>query len=81
MAKQRDEDRRAESRRILESVDRERDIGASHAAPGRRARDHFAARDADQNDWAEVWGTRIARGLAVAFALYLVIWLASYLSR
>lgn len=81
MAKQRDDDRQAESRRILEGVNRERDIGSSHAAPGRRAHDHFAARDANQSDWPELWGTRIARVLALAFALYLVVWLLSYLSR
>ncbi|MCY0092793.1 hypothetical protein [Hoeflea ulvae] len=29
-------------------------------------RDHFAAEDADKSDRIELWGTRIARGLALA---------------
>lgn len=36
--------------------------------------DHFAARDADQHDAAEVWGTRIARGLAAVFFVILAVY-------
>ena len=43
-------------------------------------RDHFAAKDADKSDRAEVWGTRIARGLALVAFIGLVFWLVGQIS-
>jgi hypothetical protein len=80
--KGKDEERAKEARRVLERIGREGDMGFSQAAESvRRAHDHFAARDADQDDWAELWGTRIARVLALCFAIVLIIWLIGYLPR
>lgn len=74
--KEENEERAKEARRVLEQIGREGDIGFPHAAQSaRRARDHFAARDADQGDRIELWGTRIARVLAFGFALVLIVWL------
>ena len=62
MAGTRDGDRDAESRRILDRVAREEHSGLGFLGRGtERARGHLAADDADQNDWIEVWGTRIGR--------------------
>lgn len=75
-------ERQAESRRILERVGREGDIGSSFAGQTlRRTRDHFAAADADDKDAIEVWGTRIGRLLALVFFLVLVVWLIGFLTR
>jgi len=42
-----------------------------------KAGDHFAGRDAQAEgvgeDWAEVWGRRIGRGLGAVFFLLLVV--------
>ncbi len=38
-------------------------------------RRHFSATDADQTDSAELWGTRIGRGLAAIAFVALVLWL------
>ena len=43
-------------------------------------RDHFAARDADTSDRIELWGTRIARGLALLALIGLVVWLVGQIS-
>ena len=40
-------------------------------------RDHFTAKDADGGDKVEVWGTRIARGLALVAFVGLVFWMVS----
>ena len=61
-------DRGAEARRILAQVERDSGLAASSAlarAVG-RARNHMAGADADPEDWAEVWGTRIGRLLSLA---------------
>lgn len=70
-----DEERRAESRRILERVSRDSDTLLLS-----KARDHFAAREAEGQDPAELWGRRIARVLALVFALVAILWLWSYLA-
>ncbi len=70
----------AESRRILDRVRRESGTSFfSHTA--HMAGDHMAARDADQSDQIEVWGTRIGRALAVVAVLVLIGWLFSFLTR
>ena len=40
-----------------------------------RVKGHMSADDADQNDWAELWGTRIGRILGSVFAIGLLIYL------
>ncbi|MCC2689567.1 MAG: hypothetical protein K0S21_2370 [Rhizobiaceae bacterium] len=44
-----------------------------------RIRDHVAASDADRNDWAEYWGTRIGRTLGLIITVVLIAWLFLYL--
>jgi len=62
------DDRNArESRRIINRVGQE-----TEASMAQRVRDHMEGRDADQNDWAEVWGTRIGRSLGVVILLILL---------
>ena len=62
-----DDDRERESRRIIGRVGAEAD-----ASMMQRARDHMAGRDADERDWAELWGTRIGRWLGIVLLLYLL---------
>lgn len=70
-----DDERRAESRRIIGRVGAE-----TEASMVRRARDHMAGKDADEKDWAEVWGTRIGRWLGAVLLIYLVWWLISFVA-
>ncbi|MGE0230764.1 MAG: hypothetical protein AB7O39_07055 [Flavobacteriaceae bacterium] len=49
-------------------------IGTSQLARrGDRARDHFIAPDSEDEDATEIWGKRIARGLALVALIALVI--------
>jgi hypothetical protein len=81
--KLKDDDRKAESDRILRNVHRDSDVvGASALARSiEQVGDHFAARDADQKDFADLWGTRIARAASLIAFIVLAIWLVSYLTR
>ena len=45
-----------------------------------RARGHLAADDADQNDWIEVWGTRIGRAIGISSSSRFLVWLVIYLA-
>ena len=79
MTRQQDDERRArEAREALARV-REGEIAGSSAFV--RAANHMRAKDADAEDPMEVWGTRIGRGLAVVFAIGLVVWLVGHLVR
>ena len=69
----RDEDRKTQSRRIIDRVGAE-----TEASMARRVANHMAARDADQKDWAELWGTRIGRVLGVILFCYLIYWLIDF---
>ncbi|WP_321344439.1 hypothetical protein [Breoghania sp.] len=72
--------REREAQQALERVQGDSEtLGASSfARVAGRTRDHFSARDKEaENDPMEVWGTRIGRGLAVIFALGLVIYLVA----
>ena len=74
-------DRSAESRRILDRVAKEAD-SSGFGGLGRtavRARDHLEASDADQKDWAELWGTRIGRAVGVAVTVAVLAWALSLL--
>ena len=66
-----------ESKRILERVSRESEtVGTSSMRRTvERMKSHAQAEDADQNDWAELWGTRIGRTLGALFAVGLVVYL------
>jgi hypothetical protein len=79
----RDSDRQDESRRIIDRVSREAGSDASSflRRSARRARNHMAAEDADHDDWAELWGTRIGRVLGGVITVLLLCWLVSYLFR
>jgi hypothetical protein len=82
MAGTSDGDRSAESRRILDRVARDGDSGGLTVLgrTAERARDHLAAADADQADWAEVWGTRIGRAVGVVAICALLLWALSMLA-
>ncbi|MCO6391274.1 hypothetical protein GTW25_09565 [Aliihoeflea aestuarii] len=62
-----DDNDKRESRRIINRVGQE-----TEATMAQRVRDHMEGRDADQNDWAEVWGTRIGRAMGVVILLILL---------
>lgn len=67
-------------RQAKRSLDRLGEEGGLSATPVMKStaasmRDHFTARDADRTDKLEVWGTRIARGLALVAFAGLVVWL------
>ncbi|MEM7566367.1 MAG: hypothetical protein AAF321_03965 [Pseudomonadota bacterium] len=73
------EARRArEAREALHGAEQGEIAGSSAFA---RAANHMRAKDADADDPIEVWGTRIGRGLALLFALALVVWLVGHLTR
>lgn len=75
----RDGDQAAESRRILDRVKREAQSGGLFGQTMERARRHIGAADADQSDWAEVWGTRIGRTVGVLAVCILLVWAFSLL--
>jgi len=67
-------------RQARRSLDRLGEEGGLSATPVMKSaatsvRDHFTAKDADRTDKLEVWGTRIARGLALVAFAGLVVWL------
>lgn len=63
----------SESRRILARIGRESD-----ASVMTRVRDHVAARDVDDRDPVELWGTRIGRFIAVSVLVIFILWLLFY---
>ncbi|MGL4404318.1 MAG: hypothetical protein ACRCT6_01035 [Notoacmeibacter sp.] len=71
------DDRQAESRRILASVNDEMQVSGL----ANRVGNHFAAREADQNDKVEVIGRRIGRALSLLLCLGLIIWLAIFIAQ
>ncbi len=77
------EDEAKEAKRIIAQVDRESEaIGRSNLARSAdAARNHMLAGDKDQADAVEVWGTRIARVLAVIAFAALAWWLYDFLQR
>ena len=82
MAGTSDDDRHAESRRILDRVKREAHSG-SFGLLGRgveKARRHVAAGDADQDDWVELWGTRIGRSIGLVVLAAFLLWVLIYLA-
>jgi hypothetical protein len=72
-------------RQAKRSLDRLAEEGGLSATPvlksaANNVRDHFTAKDADKSDRVEVWGTRIARGLAVVAFVGLVLWMIGQVS-
>lgn len=72
-----DDDRVRAAKRDLERLAGEGGLSASPALKSKlnSVKGHFTAVDADQADGAELWGTRIARGLAVIAFIVLALWL------
>ena len=71
------DERRDEALKALDRVQVESETiaGSSFVRMAERARNHMRAADKDDDDQVEVWGTRIGRGLGLAFAVGLVIYL------
>ncbi|MDJ0612735.1 MAG: hypothetical protein QNJ29_03605 [Rhizobiaceae bacterium] len=63
-----------EAQKILDRVanDSETVGTSSMRRVAERMKGHVSAEDADQNDWAEKWGTRIGRILGLIFVIALV---------
>ncbi|MEP0521957.1 MAG: hypothetical protein ABJO09_18025 [Hyphomicrobiales bacterium] len=64
-------------RDALRDLDRVNDTSevfgtSAFARAANKAKNHLNASDKDTNDQIEVWGTRIARILAVGFVIYLI---------
>jgi len=77
----RDDQEKAESRRILDRVSKE---SASDTASfvGRgvdRLKGHLNAKDVDQDDQVELWASRVGRGLGFLITLAIIGWLLFYL--
>lgn len=68
-------DNEAEAKRILERVAQESEtVGTSSAKRvAERVKGHMTAEDADENEWAELWGKRIGRALGAIFVVVLII--------
>jgi len=79
MSRNDDEDRQAESQRIIGRVGLE-----SEASMVRRVTDrvvgHMGGRDAERDDRIELWGTRIGRWLGVALLIYVLWWLFDFMA-
>ena len=80
-SKSTDDQRAAESRRILASVNDEMQVSGLGNSLANRMGNHFAAKDADQTDKVEVLGRRIGRILSFALCIGLIIWLALFIMR
>jgi len=72
-------DRSAESRRILDRIASETDYSGFAGRAALRTRNHLEAKDADQSDWAELWGTRIGRTVGAAVTVAVIAWAISLL--
>lgn len=79
MSRDDDQDRQAESQRIIGRVGLE-----SEASMARRVADrvggHMSGRDAESGDRIELWGTRIGRWLGVALLAYVLWWLFDFMA-
>jgi hypothetical protein len=79
-----DDERKAESRRILEAVARESEtIGtSSFARNANRLARHFGGTENPDDDRIEIWGKRIARVLAlVAFVVLFIHVTTTYILK
>lgn len=66
-----------QAKRTLDRIGEEGGLSATPVmkSAANNVRDHFTAKDADGRDKVEVWGTRIARGLALFAFVGLVLWM------
>lgn len=71
------EDQEAEARKILTRVEQQSEtVGTSSLRrTAENIKAHMQAEDANENEWAELWGKRIGRTLSVLFFIGLVIYL------
>lgn len=78
-----DDEAAREAKRTLDRIGEEGGLSATPAmkSTAGSVRDHFAAKDVDKTDKLEVWGTRIARVLALAAFVGLVWFLFGQLSQ
>lgn len=78
-----DDEKMREARRTLDRIGQEGGLSATPAmkSAANSVRDHFSAADADKTDPAELWGTRIARALALVALVGLVWFLFGQLSQ
>jgi len=74
---ERDEERRRAALRDLDRAERESEVLLSGAVKraAERARDHFAAAEAQGRDPIEIWGRRIGRALSLVAFVALVLYL------
>ena len=79
----RDDEQTREAQRILKRMSAESDGSAMKivSRTAARGRDHFGAADADENDWVEVWGTRIGRAISLILFLGLILYLGLFFLR
>jgi hypothetical protein len=74
-----DEQRRKAALRDLERATEQGEVIGTSALKraAENARDHFGAAEAHGDDWAELWGRRIGRGLSliglIGLAIYLTV--------
>ncbi len=66
-----EQDRLAQSKRILRQVNRDADHPGLRGID--RLQDHLSAHDVDSNDPIAVWGTRIGRGLGLLVMVFLLL--------
>lgn len=66
-----EQDRLAQSKRILRQV--ERDSDHPGFSPMDRLQRHLSAHDIETDDKLEVWGTRIGRGLGLLIMMFLLL--------
>lgn len=71
-------EKQEEALRAIDRVQAESETiaGSTLARMAKRAQDHLGGADADPDDKAELWGTRIGRTAGLCFAVGLVIYLA-----
>lgn len=80
MAERDDARRQAESKRILDRIEREEAHSVlSRATAG--VRRHVTAKDGEAEDRIDQLGTRIGRALGLILTAGLIIWLVVYLIR
>ena len=72
-----DDDNEAEAMRVLKRVEQESEVlgASSMRRTAEQMKNHMGAKDANQEDLAEVWGTRLGRIFSVIFFIFLVIYL------
>lgn len=75
--KRNSDDREAESRRILASVNDEMQVSGL----ANRVGNHFAAREADKSDKIEVLGRRIGRAISLILCIALIVWLMMFIMQ